>query len=137
MLMASRLKYTPGMLLVLSGIILLTLGGCHYTNPKKATPPTITKDDGGGTVVAAVDDDCGARGCNPTAYAGSALGFVGIGGTSPVPAGYTCNAGSVKCANEGATGCSLRYPNRKCKTTFTYQGGGSTTGPCSCQCLNP
>jgi len=84
--------------------------------------------------VPAGEDDCGAKGCDPQAYTASAVGFVGIGGPSPVTGSYTCNAGSVKCGNENATGCSLRYPTKKCKTTFTYPASG-TAGPCSCQCL--
>jgi hypothetical protein len=86
-----------------------------------------------------VQIDDGTGGCNPTNWANqSATGFVGIGGTSPVPSTpvYTCDGTSVKCANENASGCSLRYPAKKCRSTFTYPGGGVTTGPCACQCIN-
>ena len=93
--------------------------------------------------VPAGQDDCGAKGCDPTAYTGNAAGFVGIGGASPVPDppgtanDYMCNAGSIKCGNEGSSGCSLRFPNKQCKTTFTYPAGGGLSGPCKCECLNP
>ena len=135
MLMLGRTLTTNGSLLLLLGFIILSLQGCTFHVYHHPNVERIVKD-GRGPIVPA-GDDCGAQGSNPTGYTGSAQGFVGIGGTNPVPSGYTCNAGSVKCGNEGAGGCSLRYPTKVCKSTFTYQGGGSTTGPCQCQCLFP
>jgi hypothetical protein len=71
-------------------------------------------------------------GCDPGASAAgkSATGFYGIGGTNPVPASppRTCQSGTL-CANPGVPNCSLYYPNRTCKNTYTY-----TNGACACAC---
>ncbi len=136
--MVRRALHTRGSLLFLWGVILVSLQGCHYAKPQPITPPKITEnsEERGPIVDLGGDDDCGAKGCDPKSYAGSAKGFLGVGGPNPVPAGYTCNTGSVMCRNEGNPGCSLRYPKKVCKSTFTYQSG-KTTGPCSCECLFP
>jgi hypothetical protein len=57
---------------------------------------------------------------------------VGIGGVSPVVSGTCSGLGSTKCGNENAAGCSLRFPTKVCKSTFTY-----STNKCDCQCLYP
>jgi hypothetical protein len=133
MLVQSRALTAKRSLLLLLGFIVVSLQGCNVHVYHHPDVEKIEKD-GRGPIVTLEDDCKGAQGCNPTAYTGSAQGFVGNGGTNPVPAGYTCSAGSVKCGNENSTGCSLRYPTKKCKSTFTYQGG-STTGPCTCPCI--
>lgn len=143
MLRLSRTLTGRDMIFFMGIFLLIGLQGCDFHIYHHGRLDKMVGD--GRTTVPAGPDDCGAKGCDPTAYSGYATGFVGIGGTSPVPDilplgndpnDYTCNAGSVKCGNEGASGCSLRYPNKVCKTTFTYQSG-SKEGPCACQCLNP
>ena len=133
-MMLTRALAAKGTIFLLWGFLAVGLQGCdQHIYLHKAVDKMVTDDRG--PVVPAGPDDCGAKGCDPAGYTGSAQGFVGIGGASPVGSGYTCNAGSVKCGNNNP-GCSLRYPAKVCTTTFTYPSSG-TSGPCACQCLNP
>lgn len=133
MLKLTRTLTTGGASVLLWVFILVGLQGCRHDIYHHGRTDFTIPDDRGPVVGV---DDCGAKGCDPTDYTGTALGFVGIGGASPVTNNqYTCNAGSVKCGNNNP-GCSLRYPKRVCTTTFTYPSSGYS-GPCACQCLNP
>lgn len=130
MLTFSRAFTSGSYLLLFWGVIPVILQACDFHVYHHRDLQTVVRD-GRGPVVPA-GDDCGAQGCDPKPYSASAAGFVGIGGASPVVSG-TCSAlGSTKCGNENAAGCSLRYPTKVCKSTFTY-----ATNKCECQCLYP
>lgn len=133
MLRFSRALTGRDMILFMGIFLLIGLQGCDFHIYHHGRLDKMVGD--GRTTVPAGPDDCGAKGCDPAGYTGSPQDFVGIGGPSPVGTGYTCNAGSVKCGNNNP-GCSLRYPNKVCTSTFTYPSSG-TSGPCACQCLNP
>lgn len=135
MMKPTRTLTAGGGSMLLWVFILVGLQGCRHDIYLHRTVDKMVADDRG-PVVPAGPDDCGAKGCDPADYTGTALGFIGIGGASPVTNNqYTCNAGSIKCGNN-SSGCSLRYPNKVCTTTFTYPSSGYS-GPCACQCLNP
>ena len=49
----------------------------------------------------------------------SAQGFYGIGGTNPVPAGYTCASGTLTSA-PNKPNCDVFHPPYTCKNSYTY-----------------
>jgi hypothetical protein len=111
----SRFLVVTWRILFPSLVLTLAMYGC--------TTVTVNCDgDGGG----------GAGGCNRMGWnSGSAQTFIGLNGnagagqTSPVPAGYTCNAtGSYKCKNSPGT-CL----GQNCKSYYNYP-----TGECWCGC---
>ena len=124
----SRPVWLPTFTFIALGLL---LQACNTLNIEKGAISVDCKNDGKDSKAKPCegDEDC-SEGCAPGSSASgkSALGFFGVGGANPVPAGYTCSSGTL-CANPGATGCNLRIPAAKCTNTYTY-----STGACNCAC---
>ena len=125
----SRLAWLPTFTFIALGLL---LQACNTLNIEKGAISVDCKNDGKDLKApGCVGPDCeNPTGCapGPNASGQSALGFFGIGGTNPVPAGFTCSSGTL-CGNPGAGGCNLRIPGAKCTNTYTY-----STGACNCAC---